>query len=63
MLKNMVVSLPMELTDDAFAEYSISLARAFDAHLAAVVFAYEDIPESAEAAKAKVAKFEETTRG
>ena len=53
----------MELTDDAFAEYSISLARAFDAHLAAVVFAYEDIPESAEAAKAKVAKFEETTRG
>jgi hypothetical protein len=53
----------MEPTDNAFAEYSISLARAFDAHLAAVVFACEDIPESAEAAKAKVAKFEETTRG
>jgi nucleotide-binding universal stress UspA family protein len=62
----------MEPTDNAFAEHSISLARAFDAHLAAVAFAifvrsaraaYEDIPESAEAAKAKVAKFEETTRG
>ena len=63
MLKNMVVSLPMEPTDNAFAEYSISLARAFDAHLAAVAFAYEDIPESAKTAKAKVAKFEEMTRG
>jgi nucleotide-binding universal stress UspA family protein len=63
MLKNMVVSLPMEPSDDAFTECSISLAREFDAHLAAVAFAYEDIPESATTAKAKVAKFEETTRG
>ena len=63
MLKNMVVSLPMEPIDNAFAEYSISLARAFDAHLAAVAFAYEDIPESAATAKAKVAKFEQTIRG
>ena len=63
MLKNMVVSLPMEPTDNAFVEYSISLARAFDAHLAAVAFAYEDIPESAATAKAKVAKFEQTIRG
>jgi nucleotide-binding universal stress UspA family protein len=51
------------LADNTIIQYSISLARAFDAHLAAVAFAYEDIPEAEEAAKAKVAGFEEMTRG
>jgi nucleotide-binding universal stress UspA family protein len=55
MLKDIVVNLTVGEPRDAAADYAISLAKAFDAHLAAVAFAYEpvlpaimgaDIPES-----------------
>jgi hypothetical protein len=58
-LKNLIVILPTELPDNTTIQYPISLARTSDAHLAADAFAYEDIPGAEEAAKAKVAKFED----
>jgi nucleotide-binding universal stress UspA family protein len=46
MLKNLIVNLPTgtDAGDNATADYAISLAREFDAHLAAVAFAYEAVP-------------------
>src|SRR5690348_2912851 len=44
MLKSLLVNLPTTATDNAAAEYAISLAREFDAHLAAIAFAYEAAP-------------------
>jgi hypothetical protein len=44
MLKNLLVNLPTTGTDNTAAEYATSLAREFDAHLAAIVFAYEAAP-------------------
>jgi nucleotide-binding universal stress UspA family protein len=81
MLKDLILNLSTDITDNGTVAYAVSLARAFDAHLAAVAFAYETVPiamladgapsdwiddlqkEAEEAAKAAVAKFEESARG
>ena len=44
MIKDMIVSLSIDAGDDTVANYAISLAREFNAHLAAVAFAYETVP-------------------
>ena len=44
MLKNLVVNLPIEAKDTATSDCAITLARIFDAHLAAVAFAYDAVP-------------------
>jgi nucleotide-binding universal stress UspA family protein len=44
MLKNLLVNLPIGATENAAAEYAISMAREFDAHLTAIAFAYEAAP-------------------
>jgi nucleotide-binding universal stress UspA family protein len=44
MIKDVVINLSADMNDDATVGYAVSLARAFDAHLAAVAFAYEAIP-------------------
>ena len=44
MLKDLIVNLSTDVADDATVDYAVSLARAFDAHLAAVAFAYETVP-------------------
>lgn len=43
MIKDLVVSLGLHKTPDVTAGYAISIAEAFDAHLAAVAFAYEPV--------------------
>ena len=44
MIKDLVLNLSTTEGDNTAANYAISLAREFDAHLAAVAFAYEAIP-------------------
>ena len=44
MIKDLVVNLSTAADDNTAANYAISLAREFDAHLAAVAFAYEAVP-------------------
>jgi nucleotide-binding universal stress UspA family protein len=44
MIKDIVVNLSADGNDDATVGYAVSLAREFNAHLTAVVFAYEAIP-------------------
>lgn len=45
MLKNLLVSLPTVADDHAAtAAYAVSLGREFNAHLAAVAFAYQTVP-------------------
>lgn len=44
MIKDLLVNLSIESGDDAMVDYAVSCARAFDAHLAAVAFAYEAVP-------------------
>ena len=46
MIRNIVVNLSTGNDQDGARDYAISLAREFDAHLAAVAFAYEPIPAS-----------------
>jgi nucleotide-binding universal stress UspA family protein len=43
MLKDIIVNLTVDATHDAAADYAISVARAFEAHLAAISFAYEPV--------------------
>lgn len=43
MIKDIVVNLSVDRPKDVAAEYAISLAEAFDAHLAAVAFVYEPV--------------------
>ena len=44
MIKDLVVNLSTGAGENATPNYAISLAREFDAHLAAVAFAYEAVP-------------------
>lgn len=44
MIKDMVLNVTVGAADDATIDYAISLAGAFDAHLAAVAFLYEEVP-------------------
>jgi nucleotide-binding universal stress UspA family protein len=44
MIKNLVVNLSTTTGDNATADYAISIAREFDAHLSAVAFAYDAVP-------------------
>lgn len=80
MIKDIVVNLSARRPQDVAVDYAISVAAAFDAHLAAVAFAYEPVvpgtvfggipveyieasrAESAAAAKAALARFEEAAR-
>jgi nucleotide-binding universal stress UspA family protein len=43
-IRDMVLNLSPGTTDDATVDYAVSLAGAFDAHLAAVAFVYEEVP-------------------
>jgi nucleotide-binding universal stress UspA family protein len=43
-IKDLLMNLAIGIKDDGTIEYAISLARAFDAHLAAVAFAYDEVP-------------------
>lgn len=43
MIKDVVVNLKVNATNDPAADYAISLAAAFDAHLAGVAFAYDPV--------------------
>jgi nucleotide-binding universal stress UspA family protein len=43
MLKDIIVNLTVDATHDAAADYAISVARAFEAHLAGISFAYEPV--------------------
>ena len=43
MIKDLLVNLSTGTSDKATGEYVISLAREFNAHLAAVAFAYEPV--------------------
>lgn len=43
MIKDIVVSLSVDRPSDVTADYAISLAEAFDAHLAAIAFVYEPV--------------------
>ncbi len=42
MIKDIVVNLDVDAAQPVAADYAVSLARAFDAHLSAVAFAYEE---------------------
>ena len=44
MIKDLIVNLSIDGTDSETVDYAISCARTFDAHLAAVAFAYEAVP-------------------
>ena len=48
MIKDIVVNLSVDRPKDVAAAYAISLAEAFDAHLAAVAFVYEPVVPVAE---------------
>ena len=41
MIKDVVVNLAMDHSRDVAADYAITLARAFDAHLSGIGFAYD----------------------
>jgi nucleotide-binding universal stress UspA family protein len=43
-IKDLLMNLAIGIKNDGAIEYAISLARAFDAHLAAVAFAYDEVP-------------------
>jgi len=80
MIKDIVVNLSVGEASDAATEYAVSVAAAFEAHLAGIAFAYEpaaaefgyegvavslieaERAKSARAAKAAIAKFEESAR-
>jgi nucleotide-binding universal stress UspA family protein len=77
MIKDVVVNLSIGAARDATADYAISLAEAYEAHIAGIAFAYEpvigpaSIPpqfideqrvESRTAADTAIAYFEEATR-
>jgi hypothetical protein len=80
MIKDIVVNLSVGDAADAATEYAVSVAAAFEAHLAGIAFAYEpavaefgyegvaaslieaERAKSARAAKAAIAKFEESAR-
>jgi nucleotide-binding universal stress UspA family protein len=44
MIKNVILNLATGVRSDATVPYAVSLARAFEAHLAAVAFAYDPVP-------------------
>lgn len=44
MIRDLLVNLAIDVGDDATPDYALALARAFDAHLAGVAFAYEAVP-------------------
>jgi nucleotide-binding universal stress UspA family protein len=46
MIKDLLVNLATDVTEDATIDYAISLAHTFDAHLAGVAFAYDEIPSA-----------------
>jgi nucleotide-binding universal stress UspA family protein len=62
MLKDLIVNLSTNVADNATVDYAVSLARAFDAHLAAVAFAYEIIPIAMLAEDASTGLFDELQR-
>jgi nucleotide-binding universal stress UspA family protein len=59
MIKDLLVNLATDVTDDATIEYAISLARTFDAHLAAVAFGYDEVPPAMLAGEVPPAWIEE----
>jgi nucleotide-binding universal stress UspA family protein len=59
MIKDLLVNLATGIKDDATIDYAISLARTFDAHLAGVAFAYDDVPPAMLAGEVPPAWIEE----
>ena len=41
MIKDIVVNLTMDAASDVAADYAVTVARAFDAHLSGIGFAYD----------------------
>jgi nucleotide-binding universal stress UspA family protein len=58
-IKDLLVNLATGIEDDATIDYAISLARTFDAHLAGVAFAYDNIPPAMLAGEVPPAWIEE----
>jgi nucleotide-binding universal stress UspA family protein len=46
MIKDAILNLAIETNQDATIDYAVSVARAFEAHLAGVAFAYEPVPSA-----------------
>jgi nucleotide-binding universal stress UspA family protein len=44
MIRDLLVNLATDITEDATIDYAIALARMFEAHLAGIVFGYDEIP-------------------
>jgi nucleotide-binding universal stress UspA family protein len=59
MIKDLLVNLATDVTDDATIGYAISLARTFDAHLAAIAFGYDEVPPAMLAGEVPPAWIEE----
>jgi nucleotide-binding universal stress UspA family protein len=59
MIKDLLVNLATDVAEDATIEYAFSLARTFDAHLAAVAFGYDEIPPAMLAGEVPPAWIEE----
>jgi nucleotide-binding universal stress UspA family protein len=59
MIKDLLLNLATDVTEDATIEYAISLARTFEAHLAAVAFGYDDVPPAMLAGEVPPAWIEE----
>jgi nucleotide-binding universal stress UspA family protein len=58
-IKDLLLNLAIGVDNDGTIEYAISLARAFDAHLAAVAFAYDEVPPAMLAGEVPAAWIEE----
>jgi nucleotide-binding universal stress UspA family protein len=81
MIKDIVVNLTTDAPRDVAADYAVTVARAFDAHLSGIAFAYDvfvpgsvfgEVPvdlaevergKREQAARATIARFDETARG
>ena len=62
MIRDIVVNLPIDSNRTAAADYAISVAQAFCAHVAGIAFAYDARTCAVEAAEAAVARFEAATK-
>jgi nucleotide-binding universal stress UspA family protein len=62
MIKDILVNLATGISDDATIAYAISLARTFDAHLAAVAFGFDEVPPAMLAGEVPPAWIEEFRR-
>jgi nucleotide-binding universal stress UspA family protein len=59
MIKDILLDLATGIDDDATVDYAISLARTFEAHLAAVAFGYDEVPPAMLAGEVPPAWIEE----